>query len=75
MEDARLGACLIIYQNFSFKFLSLQCWAVNKSHLSEWLGLSLLEGSDQMGRSQTLSKLDEGGWDKTGQSSDRPEAE
>lgn len=35
----------------------------------------VLEGSDQMGRSQTGSKLGEGRWDKTGQSSDRPEAE
>lgn len=48
---------------------------MNKSYLSKWLGLSLLEGSDQMGRSQTVSKLDEGRWDKTGQSTDRPEAE
>lgn len=48
---------------------------MNKSRLSKQLGLSLLEGSDQMGRSQTVSKSDEGRWDKTGQSSDRPEAE
>lgn len=47
----------------------------DKSYLSKWLGLSLLEGSDQMGGSQTVSKLDEGRWDTTGLSSDRPEAE
>lgn len=66
---------LVPLPEFFFKFLLLQCRAVNKSYLSMWLGLSWLEGSDQMGRSQTGSKLGEGRWDKTGQSSDRPEAE
>lgn len=48
---------------------------MNKRYLPKWLVLSLLEGRDQIGRSQTLSKLGKGRWDKTGQSSDRPEAE
>ena len=71
----RMQGGLVPLPEFFWKFLSPQCWAVNKSYLSKWLGLSLLEGSDQMGRSQTVSKLDEGRWDKTGQSTDRPEAE